>query len=122
MILDLFKTKLVEYTKSQESKKLDVLRFFISNVKNKEIELRPQGKEIDDDAVYKVLKKLLKQNAESIDMYGKGGRDEALQKSKSEKAILEEFVAMFPQDFLDKQALIQAQIDERIKKSLENKK
>jgi uncharacterized protein YqeY len=96
MILDLFRSKQIEYTKSKQSEELDVLRFFLSQVKYKEIELRPQSIELNDEHVYKVLKKLIKQATESMEMYQKAGRTEAFEKSKKEIEVLTKFVELFP--------------------------
>ncbi len=98
MIMDQFKAKMLEYTKSQQNDKLGVLRYYLAQLKNKEIELRPQGVELNDEHAFKVLKKLLKQNNESTEMYEKAGRAEALEKSKFEKSVLEELAGMFPKE------------------------
>lgn len=109
MILDVFKSKMVEYAKAQQAEKLGVLRFFLAQLKNKEIELRPQNQELNDEHVFKVLKKLLKQNAESIEMYDKAGRTEALSKAQAEKAILEEFMQEIPAAIREADAQISLQ-------------
>jgi uncharacterized protein YqeY len=96
VILDKLKSLLTEYTKSKDIERLGVLRYFLSAVKNKEIELRPQGIELNDEHVFKVLKKQLKQLKESLEMYQKGGRAESVEKTKKEIEILLEFAAMFP--------------------------
>jgi len=99
-MLDEFKAKQVEFMKAKDAKRLDVLRFFLSQVKNKEIELRPQNIELTDEHVFKVLKKLIKQSNETIEVCEKGGRAEGLEKAREEKAVLEEFVEMFPQEII----------------------
>ncbi|OGC70425.1 hypothetical protein A2415_01335 [candidate division WWE3 bacterium RIFOXYC1_FULL_39_7] len=96
MILDNLRSLIVEYTKAKDMEKLGVLRYYLSAVKNKEIELRPQGVELNDEHAFKVLKKQLKQLNESLEMYEKGGRTESIQKTKREIEILNEFAAMFP--------------------------
>lgn len=98
MILDQFRAKLVEYAKAKDQAGLDVLRFFLSQVKNKEIEMRPQGVELNDEHVYKVIKKLLKQVDETIETCEKANRPESKLKAEKEKAILQEFVELFPDD------------------------
>ena len=60
MILDNLRSLIVEYTKAKDMEKLGVLRYYLSAVKNKEIELRPQGVELNDEHAFKVLKKQLK--------------------------------------------------------------
>ena len=98
MILDQFKLKLFEYAKAKDQNRLDVLRFFLAQVKNKEIEMRPQGVELNDEHVYKALKKLIKQADETIETCKKANRAEALIKAEREKAILHEFMEIFPNE------------------------
>lgn len=98
MIIDQLRSKLVEYAKAKDELRLGVLRYFLSLVKNKEIELRPQNLQITDEVVFKVLKKQLKQLNETIDICQKAGRTEALDKANNEKMVLEEFAKLFPFD------------------------
>lgn len=98
MILDQFRSKLIEYAKAKDQERLDVLRFFLAQVKNKEIELRPQGVELNEEHVYKVVKKLLKQADETIEACEKANRPESKLKAEKEKAILQEFMELFPDD------------------------
>jgi len=99
VILDRFRPKLFEYAKAKDQERLDVLRFFLAQVKNKEIEMRPQGVELNDEHVYKSLKKLIKQTDETIEICKKANRAEALTKAQREKAILQEFMEIFPNEF-----------------------
>jgi uncharacterized protein YqeY len=98
VILDQFKPKLIEYAKAKDQAHLDVLRFFLAQVKNKEIEIRPQGLELNDEHVYKVLKKLLKQADQTIEDSKKANRPESAQKAEDEKVILQEFMAIIPDE------------------------
>ncbi len=96
MILDDLRTKLVEYRKAGDADRLGVLGFFLSTVKNKEIELRPQKQEINDEIVFKVLRKLIKDRREVIEIYKKAGREDKLAKEQTELDILMEFAKLFP--------------------------
>lgn len=98
MILDDLKKKLVEYYKAGETLKVSVLRYFFSQVQNKEIELRPQNKELTDEDVFKVLRKQIKNRKEAIELYEKAGRTDMLEKEKAELAIYEELAKFFPFD------------------------
>jgi uncharacterized protein YqeY len=98
MMQDLFTKKMLEYAKSGQHDKLGVLRYFLSQVKNKEIELRPQNVQLNDEHIFKVLKKLIKQNAEAAEMYDKAGRADALAKAQFEKSVYGEFAEMFPKE------------------------
>ncbi len=96
MILDNLKSLVIDYTKAKDVERLSVLRYFLSLIKNKEIELRPQHQELTDEIVFKVLKKQMKQLNESLEMYMKAGRTESIDKSKRELEILKEFAKLFP--------------------------
>lgn len=98
MILDQLKAMQTEYLKSKDLSKLGVLRFFLSQIQNKEIELRPQKLDITDEVIFKVLKKLIKQKNESIEMCTKAGRTETLAKENEELMVLKEFVNLFPDE------------------------
>ena len=63
--------------KEKDSKKLDVLRFVNAQIKNKEIEVRPEP--ITDSDVIKVLKKYIKQRKESIEQFKSHGRDDLVE-------------------------------------------
>ena len=78
--------------------KLNVLRFFLSQVQNKEIELRPQNQTLTDEIVFKVLKKQIKDRKELIDIYQKAGKTDKIEKETKEMEILKEFAKLFPFD------------------------
>ena len=84
------KSKLVEFQKSGDTLRLDVLRFLLSQVKNKEIEFRSQHKEMTDEDVFKVIRK------ENIELYEKISRNDLLEREKSELEIYLEFAKLFP--------------------------
>jgi len=76
--------------KARESKKLEVLRFVNAEIKNKEIEVRPE--EISDDDVMQVFKKYLKQRNEAADQFAKAGREDLVEKEKYEAAIVASYL------------------------------
>ncbi len=76
--------------KNKESDKLLTLRFIHSAIKNCEIEIRP--KEISDDEVQTVLKKLAKQRRDSIEQYEKAQRQDLASKEKLELQIIESYL------------------------------
>ncbi len=69
---------------------LNALRFLNSSIKNREIELRPNP--LTDAEVINVLKKSVKQRAESIEQFEKAGRTDLSDKEKAEMAILEKYL------------------------------
>jgi len=60
LILDDLRSKTFEYQKAGDKLRLDVLRYYLSQVKNREIELRSQQKEMTDEDAFKVLRKEVK--------------------------------------------------------------
>lgn len=98
MIIDDLRSKLVEYQKAGDTLRLGVLRFFFSQVKNKEIELRGQKKEMADEDVFKVLGKEIKNRREGIETCEKAGRNDLLEKEKAELGVYLEFAKLFPFD------------------------
>lgn len=96
MILDQLKENLVKYQKAGDSERLRILRYFLSQVQNKEIELRPQNQELTDEVVFKVLKKQVKNRKELIDIYEKAGKPEKVAAENAEMAIYKEFAQLFP--------------------------
>jgi len=96
MVINELKSKLVELQKAKDMEKLGVMRFYLSKVQNKEIELRPKGEKVTDEIAFKLLRKQVKERKEGIEMYEKAGREESVQKEKRELEILREFATMFP--------------------------
>lgn len=85
-------TDLIEAQKAKDALKVSVLRFLLSAVKNREIELRPLNKEMDDNEVIGVISKQVKQRAESIVEFEKGGRKDLVDKETAELAILKSYL------------------------------
>jgi uncharacterized protein YqeY len=98
LIIDDLKSKLFEYQKAKDTLRVGVLRFYLSQVKNREIEYRSQQKEMTDEAAFKVLKKEIKNRKENIELYEKIGRDDLLEKEKAELEVYMEFAELFPFD------------------------
>ncbi len=96
MIIDDLRSKLVDFQKSGDTLRLDVLRFLLSQVKNKEIEFRSQHKEMTDEDVFKVIRKEIKNRKENIELYEKISRNDLLEKEKSELDVYLEFAKLFP--------------------------
>ena len=69
------------------------LRLIAAKIKDRDIEQRTSGKDVDDDAlVTEVLQKMAKQRRESIQMYEDGGRTELAEQEKAELAVIEEYL------------------------------
>ena len=76
--------------KSGDKERVSTLRLVHSAIKNKEIEVRP--KELTDEDVLSVLKKLSKQRKDSIEQFQKAGRDDLVQNEQKELQVLEEYL------------------------------
>ena len=76
--------------KSKDKNKISTLRLILSAMKDLDISNRsgPNKKETDDDDIKKLLKKMVKQRAESIDIYKKNNRTDLLEIEQNEHNIL----------------------------------
>ena len=86
-----------EYKKALKLKdktKISTYRLILSSIKDLDIVNRsgPNKKETDDDDIKKMLKKMIKQRAESIEVYKKNNRDDLLQIEKQEQEILSSYL------------------------------
>ncbi|MGB6545413.1 MAG: GatB/YqeY domain-containing protein [Candidatus Acidiferrales bacterium] len=80
---------LTQAMKAKDELRLSVLRMMKSAIKNKEIEkIRP----LDDAEALQVLNTLVKQRRESVEMFGKGGRQDLVEKETKEIAIIETYL------------------------------
>ena len=96
MILDQLRGRVAEYYKSRDTLRLGVLRYYLSKIKEKEIELRPSGEDITDEIAFKILRKQVKDRNQSIELYEKGNRSDLVEKETNELLVLKEFAALFP--------------------------
>lgn len=93
MIRDDIKAATITAMKAGEKDRTATLRQISAKIKDRDIEERTSGKEIDDDAlVTSVLQKMAKQRRESIEMYETGGRAELAAAEAAELAVIEEFL------------------------------
>ena len=80
--------------KSKNKNKISTYRLILSSIKDLDIVNRsgPNKKDTDDEDIKKLLKKMVKQRAESIDIYKKNNRTDLLEVEQSEYDILTEFL------------------------------
>tara|TARA_Y100001958_G_scaffold82327_1_gene55698 strand:+ start:69 stop:530 length:462 start_codon:yes stop_codon:yes gene_type:complete len=80
--------------KAKEKTKISTYRLILSSIKDLDISNRsgPQKKETDDEDIKKLLKKMVKQRAESIDIYKKNNRTDLLEIEQNEYDILTGFL------------------------------
>lgn len=75
--------------KNGDKKKLEILRYILAQIKNKEIDTQ---KELTEDEVIGVLKKQVKELQESIESFEKGGRTDLSENSKNQLNIIKEYL------------------------------
>ena len=80
--------------KSKYKNKISTYRLILSSIKDLDIVNRsgPNKKETDDEDIKKLLKKMVKQRAESIDIYKKNNRTDLLEVEQNEYDILTSFL------------------------------
>ena len=80
--------------KSQEKLKISTYRLILSGIKDLDISNRsgPNKKETDDGDITKLLKKMIKQRSESIEVYKKNNRDDLLKIEQQEQEILSSYL------------------------------
>ena len=76
--------------KSKDKTKISTYRLILSSIKDLDIINRsgPSKKDTDDEDIKKLLKKMLKQRAESIDIYKQNNREDLLEVEQNEYDIL----------------------------------
>jgi hypothetical protein len=80
--------------KSKDKNKISTYRLILAGVKDLDIQNRsgPQKKETDDEDVKKLLKKMIKQRSESIEVYKKNNRNDLLEIEQGEVLVLSEYL------------------------------
>ena len=80
--------------KAKDKTKISTYRLILSSIKDLDISNRsgPNKKETDEEDIKKLLKKMVKQRAESIDIYKKNNRTDLLEVEQNEYNILTGFL------------------------------
>ena len=83
-----------EALKAKDKSKISTYRLILSSIKDLDISNRsgPNKKETDDQDIKKLLKKMVKQRAESIDIYKKNNRKDLLEIEQNEYDVLTSFL------------------------------
>jgi len=91
---DKIETNYKNSLKSKDKLQISTYRLILSAIKNQDIVNRsgPNKKETDDDDIKKLLKKMIKQRAESIEVYKKGNRQDLLEVEQKEHEIISSFL------------------------------
>ena len=87
----------IEYKKALKSKdktKISTYRLILSSIKDLDISNRsgPDKKETDDEDIKKLFKKMVKQRAESIEIYKKNNRSDLLEIEQNEYDIISNYL------------------------------
>ena len=80
--------------KSKDKNKISTYRLILSGIKDLDINNRsgPDKKETDENDIKKLLKKMIKQRSESIEVYKKSNRNDLLEIEQGEVNILSEYL------------------------------
>ena len=80
--------------KSKDKNKISTYRFILSGLKDLDIQNRsgPNKKDTDDEDIKKLLRKMIKQRTESIEIYKKNNRQDLLQIEENEVKIMSEYL------------------------------
>tara|TARA_B100000963_G_C22097136_1_gene439026 strand:- start:45 stop:506 length:462 start_codon:yes stop_codon:yes gene_type:complete len=91
---EIIETEYKNALKSKDKTKISTYRLILSSIKDLDISNRsgPNKKETDDDDIKKLFKKMVKQRAESIEIYKKNNRADLLEVEQNEYDILTGFL------------------------------
>ena len=80
--------------KAKNKHQISTFRLILSSIKDLDIVNRsgPNKKETDDEGIKKLLKKMIKQRAESIEIYKKNNRQDLLEVEQKEHEIISSFL------------------------------
>ena len=91
---DIIANELSKALKNGDKERLHTLRLIIAAIKDKEIASRSSGEDskISEETIIQLLKKMVKQRNDSIEMFEKASRTELAEKEKLEITIINEFL------------------------------
>ena len=87
-------TALIQATKKQDKDSINTIRLILAVIKDKEISMRSNdsSNEITDNEIFLLLKNMINQRQDSIDLYKQGKREELAKKESDEIKIIENFL------------------------------
>lgn len=86
-------TDMKEAMRARDSLRLETIRGARGAIRNKEIEI---GETLDEAAIQRVIRGLMKQRVDAIEQYRAAGRDDLADKETSEKRVLESYLPAAP--------------------------
>ncbi|HXW71739.1 MAG TPA: GatB/YqeY domain-containing protein [Methylocella sp.] len=87
-----FSNELKAAMKAADKRRVGTIRMIMAALKDKDIELRGQGKTVAEDDILALLQKMVKSRKESLEIYEKAGRSDLATQESEEIAIIEEFL------------------------------
>jgi uncharacterized protein YqeY len=82
-------THMKEAQKARDSLTLNTIRCVISEIKNREIDLR---RELDDEEIISLVSTQIKKRKEAATLFDKGGRTDLSEKENQEMVILQKYL------------------------------
>lgn len=110
MIKEKLQTDQLTALKSSDKKTLEVLRYILAQIINKEIDKQT---DLTDEEVISILRKQVKELQESIDAFNKGGRTDLATQSEEQKQIV---VRYLPAEISDEE------LEKEVKRIIEENK
>ena len=86
---DIIEKDIKELMKSGEKRKVEIVRFILSHLKNEDKEKK---RDLETSETIQILKKLLKRNQESFGQFNKAGRDDLASKEKEEMEVIQNYL------------------------------
>lgn len=84
---------LIKSMKAKDKRRSATLRLINAAIKDRDIDARGKGKEpISDEEILVLLQKMVKQRAESIEIYAKAGREDLERQERDEVAIIKDYL------------------------------
>ena len=86
---DIIERDIKALMKSGEKRKVEIVRFILSHLKNEEKEKK---RDLETSEAIQILKRLLKRNQESFDQFNKAGRDDLASREKEEMGVIQTYL------------------------------
>jgi uncharacterized protein YqeY len=104
---EIVEAEMVTAAKKQDKVRLSTMRMVKSALHNREIDLK---RELNDTEVLQLLSSMVKQRKDSIEQFGRGGREDLVEKEEQELQIIQSFMP---------QQLTEEALDAEIEKAIQ---
>ena len=92
MILEQIKSDYETALRARDTLQVGVSRLLISEINNKEIQLRGEGKVLTEADVMSVISKEMKKRTEAADIYASAGRPELAKEETDEMGVISKYL------------------------------